>query len=77
MAALAKAGGRLVVVTICNEGPQGLVLNEFEWTHSQVLNLMNCRTIFVRCAIEIVGFSIDNVETMWVPVEVVRGVKPR
>lgn len=72
-----KPGGRLVVVAISKEERQGLVLNEFEWTHSQFPNLMNCRTIFVCCAIEVVGFSIDSVETMWVPVEVVRGVKPR
>jgi len=73
-----KPGGRLVVVAISKEGPQGLVLSAFEWTHRHFPNLMDCRPIYVRRALEAAGFFIDSlsVETMWVPVEIVRGVKP-
>lgn len=73
-----KPGGRLVVVAISKEGPQGLVLKAFEWTHRHFPNLMDCRPIYVRRALEAAGFSIDSasIETMWVPVEIVCGVKP-
>jgi demethylmenaquinone methyltransferase/2-methoxy-6-polyprenyl-1,4-benzoquinol methylase len=74
-----KPGGRLVVVAISKEGRQGLVLKAFEWTHRHFPNLMDCRPIYVRRALEAAGFRIDGsqVEMMWVPVEIVRGEKPR
>ena len=57
------------------------MLKAFEWTHRDFPNLMDCRPIYVRRALEAAGFSIDStsvrVETMWVPVETVHGVKPR
>lgn len=72
-----KPGGRLVVVAISKEDPQGLILKTFEWTHRHFPNLMDCRPIYVRRALEASGFSIDSadVQQMWVPVEIVRGVK--
>ena len=78
MAAALKPHGRLVVVAISKEGPQGLVMKAFEWTHRHFPNLMDCRPIFVRRALEAAEFVIDSasVETMWVPVEIVLGVTP-
>ena len=71
-------GGRLVVVAISKEGKPGLVLKAFEWTHRHFPNLMDCRPIYVRRALEAAGFLVDVValEHMWVPVEIARGVKP-
>jgi ubiquinone/menaquinone biosynthesis C-methylase UbiE len=73
-----KPGGRLVVVAISKEGSQGMLLKAFEWTHRHFPNLMDCRPIFVRRALEAADFDVDasQIESMWVPVEIVRGVKP-
>jgi ubiquinone/menaquinone biosynthesis C-methylase UbiE len=72
-----RPGGRLVVVTVSKEGPQGLVIRAFEWTHRHFPNLMDCRPIYARRALEAAGFVIEDysVQTMWVPVEIVRGGK--
>jgi len=72
-----KPGGRLVVVAISKAGKQGLVLRAFEWTHRHFPNLMDCRPIYVRRALEACGFRVDQcfMEHMWVPVEIVLGVK--
>jgi len=73
-----RPGGRLVVVGISKEGRQGLLVKAFEWTHRHFPNLMDCRPIFVRRALEDAGFAIEDalVDHMWVPVEIVRGKKP-
>jgi len=73
-----KPGGRLCVVSLSKEGKQGLVMKAFEWTHKHFPNLMDCRPIYVRRAVEAAGFQIANVaiEHMWVPVEIVLAVKP-
>jgi ubiquinone/menaquinone biosynthesis C-methylase UbiE len=70
--------GRIVVVAVTKEGKQGLVIRAFEWTHQHFPNLMDCRPIYARRALEAVGFAIDDsqVESMWVPVEIVRARKP-
>jgi demethylmenaquinone methyltransferase/2-methoxy-6-polyprenyl-1,4-benzoquinol methylase len=49
----------------------------YEWTHQHFPNLLDCRPIFVRRALEDAGFSIRNatIANMWVPVEVVVGAK--
>jgi ubiquinone/menaquinone biosynthesis C-methylase UbiE len=73
-----RPGGRIVVVAVSKEGPQGLVIRAFEWTHRHFPNLMDCRPIYARRALEAAGFLVDDhsVQTMWVPVEIVRGGKP-
>ncbi len=73
-----RPGGRIVVVAISKEGKQGLVLRAFEWTHRHFPNLMDCRPIYVRRALEAAGFDIQDVsiEHMWVPVEIVKAAKP-
>ena len=72
-----KPGGRIVVVAVSKAGKPGLVLKAFEWTHCHFPNLMDCRPIYVRPALEAAGFTIQLAETkhMWVPVEIVLGVK--
>jgi demethylmenaquinone methyltransferase/2-methoxy-6-polyprenyl-1,4-benzoquinol methylase len=74
-----RPGGRLAVVAISKEGKQGVVMKAYEWTHKHFPNLMDCRPIFVSEAIEAAGFNIGKKQTehMWVPVEIVLGVKPR
>jgi ubiquinone/menaquinone biosynthesis C-methylase UbiE len=72
-----KRGGRIVVVAVSKEGKQGAVIRAYEWTHRHFPNLMDCRPIFVRRALEAAGFTVDEamIEHMWVPVEIVRGIK--
>jgi demethylmenaquinone methyltransferase/2-methoxy-6-polyprenyl-1,4-benzoquinol methylase len=73
-----RPGGRIVVAAVSKEGEQGFVLRAFEWTHRHFPNLLDCRPIHARQALEAQGFSIEQarVESMWVPVEIVRGSKP-
>ncbi|HEX5082719.1 MAG TPA: class I SAM-dependent methyltransferase [Blastocatellia bacterium] len=72
-----RPGGRIVVVGVSKEGEGGVILQVFEWTHKHFPNLMDCRPIFVRNALEAAGFRIENVEnrTMWVPVEIALAFK--
>ena len=73
-----RPGGRLVVVAVSREGKHGVMLNLYEWTHKHLPNLMDCRPIYVRRAMEAADFTIKDaeVESMWVPVEIVVGIKP-
>ena len=72
-----KVNGRIVVVAISKEGPAGAVLEAFEWTHRHFPNLLDCRPIFVRRALEEAGFKVGTAASMnmWVPVELVQGTK--
>ncbi len=72
-----RPGGRIVVAAVSKEGGPGLVLRAFEWTHRHFPNLLDCRPIHVRQALEARGFSIEQarVESMWLPVEIVRARK--
>jgi demethylmenaquinone methyltransferase/2-methoxy-6-polyprenyl-1,4-benzoquinol methylase len=74
-----RRGGRIVVVAVSKEGKQGLIIQAFEWTHRHFPNLMDCRPIYTRRAIEAAGLVIEDslMETMWVPVEIVRAMKPQ
>ena len=73
-----RPGGRVVVVAVSKEGKEGFVIRAFEWTHRHFPNLMDCRPIYARRAMEATGFVIDDslTESMWVPVEIVRAIKP-
>ncbi len=72
-----KPEGRIVVVAVSKSGKPGLVVKAFEWTHQHFPNLMDCRPIYVQPALEAAGFRISRAETrhMWVPVEIVLGIK--
>lgn len=73
-----RGGGRLVVVALSKEGEQGLMLKAYEWTHEHFPNLMDCRPIYSKRAVEAAGFRVEatEIEHMWVPVEIVLAVKP-
>lgn len=73
-----RPGGRIVVVAVSREGKHGVMLDLYEWTHKHFPNLMDCRPIYVRRALEAAGFTIKeaDVESMWVPVEIVLAEKP-
>jgi demethylmenaquinone methyltransferase/2-methoxy-6-polyprenyl-1,4-benzoquinol methylase len=68
-----RAGGRIGVVGLTREGKDSLAVEAYEWTHQHFPNLLDCRPIFVRRALEDAGFSIRNatITHMWVPVEIV------
>ena len=72
-----KPGGRLVVIGMSKEEPQGLLIRAFEWTHHHFPNLLDCRPIYVRQAMETAGFVIETatVKQMWGPVEIVKARK--
>lgn len=73
-----KPGGRMVVVAVSKAGKTGVVVNIYEWTHRHFPNLLDCRPIYVRKAMQEAGFTIreSRLEKMWVPVEIVLGEKP-
>lgn len=73
-----KPHGRLAVVSVSKEGPAGMLVEAYEWTHKHFPNLMDCRPIFARRAIEAAGFTISEstIGQMWVPVEIVLARKP-
>jgi ubiquinone/menaquinone biosynthesis C-methylase UbiE len=68
-----RAGGRIGVVALTREGPEGFAVEAYEWTHEHFPNLLDCRPIFVRRSLEDAGFSIQDatITKMWVPVEIV------
>ncbi|MGQ0634693.1 MAG: class I SAM-dependent methyltransferase [Planctomycetaceae bacterium] len=72
-----KPGGRLAVVSVSKEGKESLLVEAYEWTHKHFPNLMDCRPIFARRAIEAAGFAVadSNIGHMWVPVEIVLAKK--
>ena len=74
-----RSDGRIVVVAVSKEGKEGFIIHAFEWTHRHFPNLMDCRPIYARRALEATGVVIEDslTESMWVPVEIVRAVKPR
>ena len=55
-----RAGGRIGVVAITKEGKEGFAVEAYEWTHQHFPNLLDCRPIFVRRALEDAGFAIRN-----------------
>lgn len=73
-----KPNGRISVVGVSKEGKKSLLVEGYEWTHKHFPNLMDCRPIFVRRALEEAGFTIKDSEIghMWVPVEIILAAKP-
>src|SRR5262245_29797490 len=72
-----KPSGRFSVVAVSKMGKDGAIMKAYEWTHKHFPNLVDCRPIYVQAALEAAGFNVkaQQVETMWVPVEIVLGVK--
>jgi len=73
-----RPGGRIVVVGMSKEGGRDPLIAVFEWAHRHFPNFLDCRPIFVQEALEAGGFSISKSLTkrMWIPVEIVLGIKP-
>ncbi|MCA9070511.1 MAG: methyltransferase domain-containing protein [Planctomycetaceae bacterium] len=73
-----KPGGRIVDVSVSKEGKQGVFSSIYEWSHKHFPNLVDCRPIHVQKAIEAAGFTVEKsqIESMWVPVEIILGRKP-
>jgi len=72
-----RPGGRIVVVGMSKEGPKDLLVNVFEWTHKHFPKFLDCRPIYVRRALEAAGFTARKslVKHMWIPVEIILGIK--
>ncbi|MGE0607987.1 MAG: class I SAM-dependent methyltransferase [Pirellulales bacterium] len=73
-----RPGGRLGVVAVSREGGPSTIIKVYEWTHKHFPNMLDCRPIYVARALQAAGFTVSKslVEKMWVPVEIVLGVKP-
>ena len=73
-----RLGGRIVVVGMSKDAKHGLLIGVFEWTHKHFPNFLDCRPIYVRDALEKAGFKIQKAlkKHMWIPVEIILGVKP-
>jgi ubiquinone/menaquinone biosynthesis C-methylase UbiE len=66
--------GRLAVVAMSKKGAGGPMLRLYEWTHRKLPKYVDCRPIFVRKALEDVGFQVidSEVRSMWgLPIEIV------
>jgi ubiquinone/menaquinone biosynthesis C-methylase UbiE len=70
--------GRIVVVGMSKKGTREPLVRFYEWTHRHFPNFVDCRPIYVREALEEAGFKIQKafIRRMWLPVEIVLGVKP-
>ncbi|MBZ5593234.1 MAG: methyltransferase domain-containing protein [Acidobacteriia bacterium] len=68
--------GRIGVVGMSKEGPGGVILEAYEWSHRHFPNFVDCRPIFVSRALETAGFRVveKKIAEMWVPVEIVVGL---
>ncbi len=73
-----RPGGRIVVAAVSKKAEQGIVIRAFEWTHRHFPNLLDCRPIYARRALEAADFAVEDsrIESMWVPVEIVLARKP-
>jgi len=73
-----RSDGRIGVVALTKEGPDGFAVEAYEWTHRHFPNLLDCRPIFVARALADAGFRVKEKATvrMWVPVEIVVAEKP-
>jgi ubiquinone/menaquinone biosynthesis C-methylase UbiE len=71
-----RVGGRVGVVSMSKEG-EGVAVEAFEWTHRHFPNLLDCRPIYARRAVEEASFKVRECRKMdmWTPVELVVGEK--
>jgi ubiquinone/menaquinone biosynthesis C-methylase UbiE len=73
-----RPAGRIVVAGMSKEGPEDPLVRVFEWTHRHFPKFLDCRPIYVRRSVEGAGFAISKAITkhMWIPVEIVLGIRP-
>jgi demethylmenaquinone methyltransferase/2-methoxy-6-polyprenyl-1,4-benzoquinol methylase len=72
-----RPAGRIVVVGMSKEGTGEPLISAFEWGHKHFPNFLDCRPILVRETLEQAGFKIQKalIKHMWIPVEIILGVK--
>jgi ubiquinone/menaquinone biosynthesis C-methylase UbiE len=72
-----RPGGRIVVVGMSKNGGRDPLVSVYEWTHKHFPKFVDCRPIYVQRAVADAGFKIEKVQRklMWVPVEIVLGLK--
>jgi ubiquinone/menaquinone biosynthesis C-methylase UbiE len=72
-----RPGGRIVVVGMSKDAEHDPLIGVFEWAHKHFPNFLDCRPIYVREALETAGFGIQKAikKHMWIPVEIVLGLK--
>ncbi len=73
-----KEGGRICVVSLSKSGRKSVMRNVYEWGHSKLPRLLDCRPIFPKTAIENAGFRVlDSAGTsiLGIPVEIVLAEK--
>lgn len=69
-----RRGGRLGVAAMAKKEPEGRAVRLYEWAHARFPKYVDCRPIYVREAIEAVGFQVMEVQevSMWgLPGEIV------
>jgi ubiquinone/menaquinone biosynthesis C-methylase UbiE len=73
-----RPGGHIVVVGMSKVGEHEPLIGVFEWAHKHFPNFLDCRPIYVQAALEQAGFRVAKavLKHMWIPVEVILGVKP-
>ena len=72
-----RPGGRIAVAGLSKTGKKQAIVKAYEWSHRHFPNLLDCRPIFVKEALEEAGFVIECSKSisMWLTVEIVVAVK--
>jgi demethylmenaquinone methyltransferase/2-methoxy-6-polyprenyl-1,4-benzoquinol methylase len=55
-----RAGGRLGVASISKTGGCSLMLRLYEWAHTRWPKHIDCRPIYVECALNAGGFEVRS-----------------
>lgn len=73
-----KKKGRICAVSLSKSGEESSMKNMYEWGHSKLPRLLDCRPIFLRASIKDAGFRIldaSRTSILGIPVEIVLAEK--